>query len=274
MSGPSSSSARWGPAPRCCGSCSTATSTSGSRPRPASCAATTRCASRRSSGRAATGPAASAGARRSSTRSRATSTTGSSCATPSSTASAAGARRRRCTPGTSTTWRGSSRMRSSSASCAIPTAAIASNMTRFTSRLARATWQWAQPAKELVRQADRLPGRFVIVRYEELVTRPEPVLRELLEWLGEPWSPAVLEHHAVQGGRGGPTRVEGRSRADDPIDETRVAKWTTAMLERAPRVAVRAGRPAGRLLRLRARRPAGARARGRRTAARCCARRS
>ena len=112
-----------------------------------------------------------------------------------------------------------------------PFGTIASNMTRFKSKLARATWQWAQPAKELVRQADRLPGRFVIVRYEELVRQPEPVLRELLEWLGEPWSPAVLEHHAVQGGRGGPSRVEGRSRADDPIDETRVAKWTTAMLE-------------------------------------------
>lgn len=112
-----------------------------------------------------------------------------------------------------------------------PYGTIASNMTRFKSRLARATWQWAQPAKELVRQADRLPERFVIVRYEELVRRPEPVLRELLEWLGEPWSPAVLEHHAVQSGRGGPARVEGRSRADDPIDETRVAKWTTALLE-------------------------------------------
>ena len=27
-----------------------------------------------------------------------------------------------------------------------------------------------------------------LVRYEELVLRPEPVLRELLDWLGEPWS--------------------------------------------------------------------------------------
>ena len=155
-----------------------------------------------------------------------------------------------------------------------PYGTIASNMTRFKSKLARATWQWAQPAKELVRQAERLPGRFVIVRYEELVTRPEPVLRELLEWLGEPWSPAVLEHHAVQGGRGGPTRVEGHSRADDPIDETRVAKWTTAHARGAPRVVGRAGRPARRLLRLRARRPAGARAPRARTGARCCARRS
>ena len=110
-----------------------------------------------------------------------------------------------------------------------PFGSIASNMGRFSSRLARATWQWAQAAKELASQAAKRPERFVIVRYEDLVRRPEPVLRELLEWLGEPWSPAVLEHHAVQQRRGGERQVEGRSRADDPIDESRVGKWTAAM---------------------------------------------
>ena len=110
-----------------------------------------------------------------------------------------------------------------------PFGSIASNMGRFSSRLARAAWQWAQASKELASQAARRPDRFVIVRYEDLVRRPEPVLRELLEWLGEPWSPAVLEHHAVQERRGSKREVEGRSRADDPIDESRVGKWTAAM---------------------------------------------
>jgi hypothetical protein len=111
-----------------------------------------------------------------------------------------------------------------------PYGTIASNMTRFKSRLARAAWQWAQPVREIVSQAAGRPERFVLIRYEDLVRRPEPLLRELLAWLGEPWSPAVLEHHAVQASRGGKRRVEGRSLVDDPIDETRVAKWTTAML--------------------------------------------
>jgi hypothetical protein len=111
-----------------------------------------------------------------------------------------------------------------------PYGTIASNMGRFSSRLARATWQWAQPVKELVSQAAQRPDRFVIVRYEDLVRRPEPVLRELLEWLGETWSPAVLEHHTVQSERGGKRQVEGRSRVDDPIDESRATKWTKAML--------------------------------------------
>jgi len=111
-----------------------------------------------------------------------------------------------------------------------PYGSISSNMSRFRSRLARAAAQWMQPCRELAGQAARLPDRFVIVRYEDLVSRPEPLLRELLEWLGEPWSPSVLEHHTVQGQRGGKRVVEGRSRVDDPVDETRVAKWTTAML--------------------------------------------
>ena len=110
-----------------------------------------------------------------------------------------------------------------------PFGSIASNMSRFSSKLARAAWQWAQSSKELAAQAARRPDRFVIVRYEDLVRRPEPVLRELLDWLGEPWSPLVLEHHAVQERRGGEREVEGRSRADDPIDGSRVGKWTAAM---------------------------------------------
>ena len=62
--------------------------------------------------------------------------------------------------------------------------------------------------------------------------QPEPVLRELLDWLGEQWSTSVLEHHAVQGSRGGKRKVEGRSMVDDPIDVSRISKWTTRMDER------------------------------------------
>jgi len=110
-----------------------------------------------------------------------------------------------------------------------PYGSIASNMTRFRSRLARAAAQWTQPCRELAAQAAVLPDRFVLLRYEDLVLRPEPLLRELLEWLGEPWSPAVLEHHAVQQQRGGKRVVEGRSRIDEPIDDSRIAKWKTTM---------------------------------------------
>jgi hypothetical protein len=67
------------------------------------------------------------------------------------------------------------------------------------------------------------------VRYEELVLRPEPLLRELLDWLGEPWSDRVLEHHSVQVERGGRLTVEGKNRIDDPIDVSRIDKWARTM---------------------------------------------
>ena len=40
-----------------------------------------------------------------------------------------------------------------------------------------------------------------------------------------------MEHHAVQLARGGKTKVEGRTHADDPIDVSRVAKWTATIDE-------------------------------------------
>jgi hypothetical protein len=82
---------------------------------------------------------------------------------------------------------------------------------------------------EIARLAAVHGDRFAVVRYEDLVLRPEPLLRELLDWLGEEWSPSVLEHHAVQGSRGGRRKVEGRSLVDDPIDVARVSKWTKMM---------------------------------------------
>jgi Sulfotransferase family len=107
-----------------------------------------------------------------------------------------------------------------------PAATVSSNMNRFSNRLGRAATHWKRYTSEIVRQTELQPGRMVVLRYEELVTRPEAVMRELLAWLGEPWSDDVLAHHEVQGARGGRLDVEGRSRADDPVDVARVDRWT------------------------------------------------
>ena len=77
----------------------------------------------------------------------------------------------------------------------------------------------------MLRQAARSPDRTVMLRYEELLLQPEPVLRELLDWLGEPWSDTVLEHHVVQADRGGKEIVEGRNRVSDPLDVKRINQW-------------------------------------------------
>lgn len=110
-----------------------------------------------------------------------------------------------------------------------PAASVGSNIRRFSARMSKATWHWHQYARELARKVMAHPGRSVLIRYEDLVLQPEPVLRELLGWLGEPWDDAVLEHHTVQVSRGGRTKVEGHSRTDEPIDVSRIDKWTRTM---------------------------------------------
>ncbi|MGE5626260.1 MAG: sulfotransferase [Bacillota bacterium] len=50
---------------------------------------------------------------------------------------------------------------------------------------------------------EKLPLNHLVVRYEDLVAAPEAELRRLLEFLKQPWSPAVLEYaeHALKRGR-------------------------------------------------------------------------
>ena len=120
---------------------------------------------------------------------------------------------------------------------------VASNMTRFGHPFHRAVSHVDRYTHELARQASRHPNRMAFVRYEELVLQPEPLMRELLEWLGEPWSDKVLDHHTVQASRGGRLQVEGQSRKDDPIDVSRITKWEQTLPEkRRPALARKLGR--------------------------------
>ncbi|HEV2061577.1 MAG TPA: sulfotransferase [Solirubrobacteraceae bacterium] len=112
-----------------------------------------------------------------------------------------------------------------------PSASVSSNMRRFNLHLRRTAVHWARYTAEIARQAAVYGDRFALVRYEDLVLDPEPMLRELLGWLDEPWSDVVLSHHEVQGERRGRARVEGKSRRDEPIDPTRIGKWKEALSE-------------------------------------------
>ena len=90
----------------------------------------------------------------------------------------------------------------------------------------RAVGHWVRETTALVQIGCDLGGRFTLLRYEDLVRNPEPTMRELLDWLGEPWSAQVLSHHEVQPRSGGPVEVEGMTRIDDPLDPRRSTRWT------------------------------------------------
>ena len=95
----------------------------------------------------------------------------------------------------------------------------------------RALWFWLRDHVELLTRAAALGDRMALVRYEDLVADPEPVLRELFDWLGEPWSQQVLDFHQVHRGRGTAAEVEGATRSDKPIDPARVGAWVETMDE-------------------------------------------
>lgn len=84
---------------------------------------------------------------------------------------------------------------------------------------------WAATNLALVRAGTGLRNRFVLLRYEDLLAEGEPVLRELVDWLGEEWSPQLLEHHRAQQEKGAPRAVEGSTSTRDPIDADRAVRW-------------------------------------------------
>jgi Sulfotransferase family len=53
--------------------------------------------------------------------------------------------------------------------------------------------RWTTYVRSAERDGSKLgPDRYKTIRYEDLTTEPEKVLRDLIDWLGEPWSEQVL----------------------------------------------------------------------------------
>lgn len=105
-----------------------------------------------------------------------------------------------------------------------PGATVASTR-RWRYDLDDAISKWTRATTEILRRAvDLGPSKFSIVRYEDLVLAPEPTLRALLDFLGEPWSEDVMHHE-----RHGSQIVEGGTNTGDAIDPSRVAKWVGEM---------------------------------------------
>jgi protein-tyrosine sulfotransferase len=79
-----------------------------------------------------------------------------------------------------------------------PNDVIASNQDLFgLSRSHRYGKRWVEFVRDAERDGRRLGRqRFKTVRYEDLVSQPEEILRDIVNWLGEPWSDEVLHSRA------------------------------------------------------------------------------
>ena len=66
---------------------------------------------------------------------------------------------------------------------------------------------------------------YMELRYEDLVGRPEPTLRRLCSFIGEPWCPQLLEHHQRQSQRQNPLHFFVSANAIQPISAKAVGRW-------------------------------------------------
>jgi len=102
-----------------------------------------------------------------------------------------------------------------------PGAVVSSQRRRFRRTYSHATRGWLRSTARLVHEAMALGDQCVLLRYEDLVSTPEPAARALLEWLGEDWSEAVLDHHEIQASN----VAEGFTDAGRAIDAAAVTEW-------------------------------------------------
>ncbi|MGN6474854.1 MAG: sulfotransferase family protein, partial [Mycobacteriales bacterium] len=106
-----------------------------------------------------------------------------------------------------------------------PAAVVSSMRRRFRRSVNAGIPHWRRSNRQLIHAGARLGDRFVLLRYEDLVTDPEPTMRALLERLGEPWSDAVLAHHQVQP----VAESTGFTRTDRAIDTASIAEWESQL---------------------------------------------
>jgi hypothetical protein len=83
-------------------------------------------------------------------------------------------------------------------------------------RFAGAARYWAEQTRAMRAFAAAHPERCFELRYEALATDPEPQIRRLLEFLGEPWDPRVLAFHELPHDHGMEDRKASRARGFDP----------------------------------------------------------
>lgn len=126
-----------------------------------------------------------------------------------------------------------------------PGAVAASLRKNFHYAFEDAVSYWAATNLTMVRGGAGLGDRFLICRYEDLVLDGEPPLREMLAFLGEPWSADVLEHHRVQREKGAPRLTDGGTITRAPVDAARVDQWTDTLTPADRRVLAQMTRLAG-----------------------------
>ncbi len=97
----------------------------------------------------------------------------------------------------------------------------------FTRDLESAARHWAAYLGQVAPQLRQVQGRYLEVRYEQLVRQPRAVMERVLAFLGEPWDDAVLRHE--QGGAALPATEASSAAVREAVHTRATAAWRTAL---------------------------------------------
>ena len=89
--------------------------------------------------------------------------------------------------------------------------------------LTQASRYWAQVVESVHAQSRVVKGRYLEVRYEDLVENPEPTMRKVCAFLGEKWDPAMLKHE--QAGVAQSARESSTAAVSEAVHTRALDRW-------------------------------------------------
>ena len=95
--------------------------------------------------------------------------------------------------------------------------------------LPESAWKWRRYARLVDQYKCDYPNHFRQIRYEDLLCDAECVIRDILEWLNTPFSPAVFDFHEQKTSLVDAGREPWKQKVHSPLDYTNREKWRTEM---------------------------------------------
>lgn len=89
--------------------------------------------------------------------------------------------------------------------------------------------KWRRYTRLIGQYKHDYPNHFRQVRYEDLLSDPKSVMRDVLEWLNASFNPAVLSFHEQESGLVDSNREPWKQKAQAPLDPKNREKWRTRM---------------------------------------------
>jgi hypothetical protein len=87
-------------------------------------------------------------------------------------------------------------------------------------------YRWKKYNKTILKYSKRYPDQFFLLKYEDLVTKPDECLRSICVFLGVEFNPVMLQFYQFQHST---SKFVWHKNISKPLDKSRLDKWKTKM---------------------------------------------